>query len=138
MRYGSGDMRRLLSNWLKLVFIFVPLCIIAVDAAVLVRERQQLEPEKAIMVVRESVSRKESFTVQQYLYATVYHRKAAGEKVSIEGWQAERASDDGDYFLVTFRFTDADGIHVATWRAGLGKGTVSPENQLARDLSWRH
>jgi hypothetical protein len=131
-------MKRLLLNWPKLVFIFVPLCIVAVDAAVLVHERQQPDTEKAIRMVRESVSRKESFTVQQYLYATVYHRKTAGENVSIEGWRAERPEDGEDYIVVEFSFTDADGRHVATWRADVRKRMVDPQDQLARDLSWRH
>ncbi len=131
-------MRRLLANWPKLVFIVVPLCIVVVDAAVLVHERHQPETEKAIRIVRESVSRKESFTVQQYLLATVYHRKAAGEEISIEGWRAERPPDREDYLVVQFSFTDADGRHVATWHAEVGKGTAAPQDQLARDLSWRH
>ena len=130
-------MRRLLSNWPKLVFIFVPLCIVVVDGAVLVHERNQPEAERAIRMVRDSVSRKESFTVQQYLYATIYHQKTAGEEISIEGWRAERPPDE-DYVVVEFSFTDADGKHVATWRADVGKRTVDPQDQLARDLSWRH
>ena len=130
-------MKRLLGNWPKLAFIFVPLCIVAVDGAVLVHERNQPETEKAMRMVRESVSRKESFTVQQYLYATVYHRKAAGEKISIEGWRAERPPDE-DYVVVEFSFTDGDGRHVATWRADVEERIVAPQDQLARDLSWRH
>ena len=130
-------MKRLISNWPKLVFIFVPLCIVAVDAAVLVHERYRPETEKAIRMVRDSVSRKESFTVQQYLYATVYHRKIAGEKISIEGWRAEKPEGEA-YVVVEFIFSDADGSHVATWHADVGKRTVAPQDQLARDLSWRH
>ena len=131
-------MRRLLTNWPKLALIFVPLFIAAVDAAVLVHERHQPETEKAIRLVGESVSRKESFTVQQYLYATVYHRQAAGEEISIEGWRTERLPDGEGLFVVEFSFTDADGRHVATWNADVGKGSVAPQDQLARDLSWRH
>ena len=131
-------MKRLISIWPKLVFIIVPLCIVVVDGAVLVHERYQSETEKAIRIVRESVSRKESFTVQQYLYATVYHRKTAGEQVSIEGWRAEQPADGEGYVVVEFSFIDADGRHVATWRADVGKRTVDPQDQLARDLSWRH
>jgi hypothetical protein len=130
-------MRRLLSNWPKLVFFVLPLCIVVVDAAVLVHERSQPEADKAIRMVRESVSRKESFTVQQYLYATVYHRKTAGEEISIEGWRAERPPNGEGYIVVEFSFTDADGRHVATWRADVGKRTVAPQDQLARDLSWK-
>ena len=130
-------MRRLFRNWPKLALIFVPLCIVAVDAAVLVHERHQPETEKAIRIVGESVSRKESFTVQQYLYATVYHRKAAAEEISIEGWRAERSPDEEGLFVVEFSFSDGDGRHVATWNADVGKGTAAPQDQLARDLSWR-
>ena len=130
-------MRRLLSSWPKLVFIFVPLCIVVVDGAVLVHERHQSETEKAIRMVRESVSRKESFTVQQYLYATVYHRKTAGDEISIEGWRAAQPQNGQEYLVVEFSFTDADGRHVATWRADVGKRSVFPQDQLARDLSWK-
>ena len=130
-------MRRFLANWPKLGLIVVPLCIVVVDAAVLVHEKHQPDAEKAIRIVGESVSRKESFTTQQYLYATLYHREADGEEISIEGWRVERPSDSDDYFVVTFSFTDADGRHVATWRADVAKGTVAPRDQLARDLSWR-
>ncbi|HEV8483580.1 MAG TPA: hypothetical protein VGV87_08535 [Blastocatellia bacterium] len=129
-------MKRLLTNWPRLAFIFVPLCIVVVDGAVLVHERNQPETEKAMRMVRESVSRKESFTVQQYVYATVYHRKTAGEEISIEGWRAERPPDE-DYVVVEFSFTDGDGRHVATWRADVEERTVVPQDQLARDLSWR-
>ena len=130
-------MKRLLSNWPKLVFILVPFCIVVVDGAVLVHERHQPETEKAIRMVRESVSRKESFTVQQYLYATVYHRKTVGDEISIEGWRAYPPPNGGDYIVVEFSFTDSDGRHVATWRAEVGKRSVLPQDQLARDLSWR-
>jgi len=131
-------MRRLLTNWPKLALIFVPLCIVAVDAAVLVHERQQPETEKAIRIVSESVSRKESFTLQQYLYATVYYRRTAGEEISIEGWRAQRSPDGEGLFVVEFSFSDGDGRHVATWSADVGKRTATPRNQLAQDLSWRH
>jgi len=131
-------MRRLLTNWPKLALICVPLCIVVVDAAVLVKERRQPEAEKAIRIVGESVSRKESFTVQQYLFATVYHRQKAGEAISIDGWRAERAADGSPYFVVEFSFTDEDGRHVATWHADLATKTVTAQDQLARDLSWRH
>ena len=130
-------MRRLLNNWAKLVLIFVPLCIIAVDAVVLMHEKLQPETEKAIRLVRESESRKESFTVQQYLYTTVYHRKKNGEALSIEGWRAEWASQGEAPFVVEFSFTDASGRHLATWGADVEKQIVVPKDELAREMSWR-
>ncbi len=87
-------MTQLPNNWPKLVFILVPVLIVTVDAVVLVHERVQGETEKAIRLVRESSSRKENFTVQQYLYTTVYHRKGRGEAIMIEGWRATGRSNE--------------------------------------------
>ena len=130
-------MRRVFRNWSKLVLIILPLGILAVDAAALFAEWRQPASQKAIQLVRESKSRKENFTVQQYLYATVYHRQNNGEAITIEGWQAEPyvASPDNQ-FSIAFRYTDAYGHHLAIWEANLQAKKVTPRNQEASDLSW--
>lgn len=127
---------RILNNWPRLVFIVVPLLIVTLDGIVLVSERLQPATEKAIRLVKESNSRKENFMVQQYLYTTVYHRKSAGEAVSIEGWRAEPSSEPGAPMTVEFSYADSGGNHVAIWEANPASGTVTPKNQTALDLSW--
>ena len=104
------------------------------SATAMYLEWRQPISEKAIRLVRESKSRKENFTVQQYLYATVYHRKDNGESITIAGWQAQAASQ---IFLVSFGYTDANGQHLATWEANLSESKVTPQNQEAKDLSWQ-
>ena len=123
-------------NWPRLVFIFVPLLIVMVDAIVLVGERLQPETEKAIRLVRESHSRKENFTIQQYLYATVYHRKAGGEPITIEGWHATPSGETEGPLIVEFSYTDSKGRQAAMWEASLKDGSVKPKNDAASDLSW--
>lgn len=123
-------------NWPRLVFIFVPLTIIIVDTAVLVGERLQSDSNKAIRLVKESPSRKENFTLQQYLYTTVYHRKASGEPITIEGWRAIASANSGAPITVEFTYTDATGSHSAIWEANLKEGKVTPKNETALDLSW--
>jgi hypothetical protein len=133
----SWSMRKIFSNWGKLIFIVLPLCIVAVDAAVLFREWRQPDWQKAIRLVRESKSRKENFTVQQYLYATVYHRKEKGEELKIEGWQAEPDAASVNKFSIAFSYTDANGQHLALWQADVKAKKIIPQNQEARNLSWQ-
>jgi hypothetical protein len=123
-------------DWPKLVFIFVPIVIVTVDAVVIVRERLRPDAQKAIRLVKESNSRKENFTVQQYLYVTAYHRRDNGEAVNIGGWRAELSPEPGAPFMVDFIYSDSSGNHVATWEADLKDGTVIPKNEAALDLSW--
>jgi hypothetical protein len=123
-------------NWPRLVFIFVPLLIVIVDAVVLVGERRQPDAEKAVRLVKESNSRKENFTVQQYLYTTVYHRKRSGEAITIEGWRATASAEPGPLITVEFSYADSTGDHVAIWEASLQAGTVTAKNEAALDLSW--
>ena len=126
---------RIPRTWPSLVFIIIPTFIITVDAVVLVRERLQAPSQKAIRLVKESNSRKENFTVQQYLYTTVYHRRSQGEAITLEGWNASPSEADG-LFLVEFAYSDAEGRHVAMWEANLSKASVSAKNESALDLSW--
>ncbi|HTF37222.1 MAG TPA: hypothetical protein VK651_02850 [Blastocatellia bacterium] len=123
-------------NWPRLVFIFVPLLIVMVDAVVLVGERVQPDTEKAVRLVKESNSRKENFTLQQYLYLTVYHRKRSGEPITIEGWRATASAEPGNSTTVEFSYADSSGNHVAIWDVSLQDGTVIPKNEAALDLSW--
>ena len=123
-------------TWPKLVFILLPALIVAVDAFVLVRERVQPQSEKAIRIVKESNSRKENFTVQQYLYTTVYYRREQGEAITIEGWGASSPSQPGDPIVVEFRYADSSGMHVAIWEVSPEGGAVTAKNEAALDLSW--
>jgi hypothetical protein len=130
-------MKKILSNWPRLVFIFVPLLIGVVDAAVLISEQLESETAKAIRLVRESESRKENFTVQQYLYATLYHRKSEGEAVEIEGWRAEPSTDLPGAITVEFNYADETGRHVALWQVDLKEEKVVPRSADASYLSWQ-
>lgn len=123
-------------NWPRLVFIFVPLLIVIVDAVVLVGERVQPGTEKAVRLVKESNSRKENFTLQQYLYTTVYHRKRSGEPITIEGWRGTPSAEPDTSITVEFSYSDSSGNHVAIWEANLKAGTVTPKNEAALDISW--
>ena len=118
------------------MFIFVPLLIVVVDAVVLVGERLQPATDKAIRLVKESNSRKENFTLQQYLYMTVYHRKTSGEPITIEGWRATVLAEPGAPITVEFSYADSPGRYVAIWEANLTDGSVTPKNQAGLDLSW--
>jgi len=129
-------MRWISNNWPRLAYIYLPLLIVTVDAVVLVSERLQPETEKAIRLVRESTSRKENFTVQQYLYSTVYHDKKKGESVEINGWRASAPSDPDMPMKVEFSYSDATGDHTAVWRADVKGGEVAPDNEAAGNLSW--
>jgi hypothetical protein len=123
-------------NWPKLVFIFVPLLIVTVSAALIVHERLQPNARRAIALVKESNSRKENFTLQQYLYATVYHARDNGEGVTIGGWRAESLPEPGTPFIVDFTYSDSSGKHIATWKVDLKDETVIPKDQAALNLSW--
>jgi hypothetical protein len=127
---------RLPVNWPKLVFVFVPVLIVAADAVVLVRDRVQPQAQKAIRLVKESNSRKENFTLQQFLYTTVYYRRDQGESITIEGWRATSPSETDAPIAVEFGYTDSNGEHIALWEASLKDGTVTAKNEAALDLSW--
>jgi hypothetical protein len=129
-------MRNLLSNWAKIVFVVLPLSILAIDAAILFAEWRQSDSQKAIRLVKESKSRKENFTVQQYLYATLYHRRDQGAEILIEGWRAEADPASPGSFSISFTYRDARGEHTALWLSDLTERKVIPKNQPASDLSW--
>lgn len=123
-------------DWPRLVFIVVPLLIVVIDAVVLMGEHLQPDAEKAIRLVRESNSRKENFTLQQYLYMTVHHRKRDGQPITIEGWRATPSPEAATPMIVEFTYTDSSVEHVAIWEANLRNGAVTPKNEAALDLSW--
>lgn len=123
-------------DWPRLVFVFVPLLIVLADAIVLVEEHLQPANEKAIKLVKESNSRKENFTLQQYLYTTVYHRQASGEPITIEGWRATLSAVPDGPIAVEFSYADSKGRYVANWEANLRDGAVTAKNEAALDLSW--
>jgi hypothetical protein len=122
--------------WPTVTLIALPICIIVVDAAVILKERSQSPGEVALRIVKESVSRKENFTVQQYLYATIYHRKDAGEGIQILGWAAHEPATGSNQVVVTFTYSDGGTAKVAVWDVDLDKRKVSPTNDAARELSW--
>jgi hypothetical protein len=123
-------------NWPRLVFWVVPFLIVVADAVLLVSEHIQTDTEKAIRLVKESNSRKENFTLQQYLYSTVYHRKAAGEPITIEGWRATAQVEPGAPITIEFSYSNSLDRYVAIWEANLTDRSVTPKNQTALDLSW--
>jgi len=114
----------------------VPIIMAVIVAIVLAIEYFQPQPVKAIRMVKESLSRKENFTVQQYLYSTIYFEKDKGKAIEIQGWQAERTNDQGAPFRVDFTYTDETGQHLARWGVDLEKKKVTPLNEMASDLSW--
>lgn len=127
---------RVLGSWPMAVFAGVPVAIIFLAGGLLIAERFQSDSEKAIRLVRESNSRKENFSIQQYLFATVYHRRDQGEPITIEGWRAEPAPSSTP-IKVEFVYTDATGQHAPVWRVSLTDGTVTPGNETASNLSGR-
>lgn len=128
--------RRFLDNWPKIAFIYLPLALALGATAEIVREQFQPDTVTAIRLVRESNSRKENFTVQQYLYSTVYHRQHQGEAIEIDGWRANTIDDSLRTVRVQFSYSDYNGRHVATWEATVPSGATTPLDDAARALSW--
>jgi hypothetical protein len=125
-----------LKNWPKLVFFFVPAIIAAIAATVMAIEYLQPDTEKAIRAVKESPSRKEGFSVQQYLYATLYHEKDQGAAIEIAGWRAEPSTDRDAPIIVVFSYRDQRGWHVARWGVNLELKKLTPLDEISGDLSW--
>lgn len=129
-------MNSLLKNWYKFALIVLPLGIVIVSTTSAIMDWNQPDSQKALRLVRESKSRKENFTVQQYLYATIYHRRDHGEAIKIEGWKVELQAAPAQ-FLVSFTYSDSSGEHQALWEANLQEKKVAPKNREASDLSWQ-
>src|SRR5947209_10571632 len=121
-------MRRFLDHWPKLALIYLPLLLAMMAATLLGREHLQPDTDKAIRLVRESNSRKENFTVQQYLYSTVFYRQRQGEAVEIDGWRADASPDPASAIIVRFSYSDRGGAHLATWEADVKTGQATPLN----------
>ena len=129
-------MKNIGKTWPRMVLLILPLGIIAVDAAVLTYEWLQTDAEKAIRFVKESPSTKEGFSVQQYLYTTVYHRKTPGDRIEIEGWRAEPSSESQSIVTVRFSYSDTIGRHTAAWSVDVRSKKIVPTDETARGLSW--
>ncbi|MEW6131133.1 MAG: hypothetical protein AB1757_29145 [Acidobacteriota bacterium] len=129
-------MNYLLKNWHKITLIVLPAMIVTISSAALFRDWRQTDSQKAIRLVRESKSRKENFTIQQYLYATVYYYQQNGEAITIEGWRAEPDAAPAQ-FLISFTYSDSQGTHQALWEANPSTRKVTPKNKEASDLSWQ-
>jgi hypothetical protein len=125
---------RLIENWPKVLLLVVPSAVLVLTGSLLLYEHLQSDTEKAIRLVKESGSRKERFTVQQYLYSTIYNRKDESEQITINGWTAVPAAERE--MRVLFRYSDSGGEHVAEWSANLDRSSVAPQNETARYLSW--
>lgn len=123
-------------GWPKWALIMIPLLIVIVDSAVLLHEGAQTEGEKAIRLVKESRSRKENSTVQQYLYTTVYHRRDKGEDVKIEGWQFRTPGNGGGPLTVEFSYVENGKVRVAVWEVDLARKKTTPKNEVAGEISW--
>ncbi|MFL6215483.1 MAG: hypothetical protein ACJ74J_16500 [Blastocatellia bacterium] len=128
--------RRFLDNWPRIAFLYLPLILMLGSATEIIREQLQPDTVKAIRLVRESNSRKENFTVQQYLYSTVFYRQRQGEAIQIDGWRAQPIDDSARTILVEFSYNDGGGRHAATWQAILPSGETMPLDDAARALSW--
>jgi hypothetical protein len=123
--------------WPRVVLVAIPLGLIVVDAFVIMGERTQPDTELAIRLVKESASKKENFTVQQYLYTTLYHRRDKGEDVGVTGWDAsEVAGGERRSVEVRFRFSEAGEPRVATWEVDLTDRKIKSRDDSAKELSW--
>jgi len=124
-------------RWLRSAILALGALVVAGGAAILI-DWPRTETDKAVRMVRESSSRIENFTIQQYLYTTVYKRKDDGEAIEIDGWRAEQPGGPHAAVTVEFNFSDVSGTHTAVWEVDTGLGRVEPKNQTARDMSWNH
>jgi hypothetical protein len=122
-------------GWPKWALIVISLTVATVDCAVLFYEGAQSGGEKAIRLVKESRSRKENSTVQQYLYSTVYHRRDNGEDVEIRGWRY-LGPGEGGRLTVEFSFVENGKTRVGVWEVDLAIKKTSPQNDVASEISW--
>jgi hypothetical protein len=129
-------MRDWRNDWPGLAFIYVPVVIAIIAGSVLTVERLTPDTVKAIRLVKESSSRKENFTIQQYLYSTIYYRRDNGEAIDIHDWRAEKSPDGSAIIKVEFGYVDSNGDHLARWAVDLERRRVTPLDESARDLSW--
>lgn len=133
---GSLARRDAVRGWPRWASLLIPIVILGVDAVVLLREHGQTDGQKAIRLVQESRSRKENFTLQQYLYSTVYHRRDKGEDVRIEGWLAIASDDSSQPIRVEFSYVDGGSPRVAVWDVDLAQRRATPRNETAGEIAW--
>jgi hypothetical protein len=128
---GTGDARLA-----KIMLIGAPLLVMMVDAVVLIHRGHRSEADKAIALVQTSSSRIENFTVQQYLYATLFERKRLGDDIVIEGWRVWQEPGNRNSATVEFDFRSNGLLHNAAWGVSLSAETVTATTEDARNLSW--
>jgi hypothetical protein len=126
--------QKLTKNWAKVVLLFLPLSIAALDLAAIVSEHLQPETEKAIRLVKESASRKENFTVEHYLYSILQGDR--GDDFKVEGWRANRQGGPETPITVEFDYTKGGVRHALLWEVDLKAQKVKPITQEADYISW--
>jgi hypothetical protein len=129
--------RRRLQRLSWLVLLAPPLALVIVDGSMAILNWSKAPTDKAISLVKSSSSRIENFTVQQYLYSTLYDKKEKGADVTIEGWRAEQQPGSDRLLTVEFNYTDEHRPHTAVWEVDLAADKVTPRNEDALDLSWK-
>jgi hypothetical protein len=120
----------------QITLIGLPLLVMTTDAAVLVHHGGRPATDKAISLVQTSSSRIENFTVQQYLYATLFESKRRGVQVTIEGWRAWQDHGDEHSAKVEFDFKREGKPHAALWDVDISTDKVTARTEDARNLSW--
>jgi hypothetical protein len=118
------------------VLIAIPVLVMTMDAAVLIYRGHRPGTDKAISLVQTSSSRIENFTVQQYLYATLFERRTRGDDIVIEGWRAWQEAGNTSSATVEFDFRSNGLLHNAVWGVNLSAETVTATTEDARKLSW--
>lgn len=121
-------------TWASVVLVLVPLLIACIDVASLLRRHVEPPTKRAIWAVKDSSSRIESFSVQQYLYSTLYQGNESGAKLQVVGWSAN--ARDQRVTEVEFAYSEGAASHTARWSVDGATGRVQPENDDARNLSW--
>ena len=136
LRLRRGSRRADGAMLAKITLIGLPLLVITMDTAVLLHSRGRRETDKAISLVQTSSSRIENFTVQQYLYATLYEGRKRGASVIIEGWRAWQDPGDEHSATVEFDFKSGGLMRSAVWHVNISTKGVTARTEEARNLSW--
>jgi len=134
-RRMHGSRRADSARLAKSVLIGLPLLVVTIDTAVLIYRGGRTGTDKAVSLVQTSSSRIENFTVQQYLYATVFESRKRGADIIIEGWRAWQSPDDEHSATVEFDFRRDGLLHAAVWEVNVSTETVTARTEEARNLS---
>lgn len=132
---NSQELVRPLGTRAAWALALVALAIASVPVGILIAERREPPIDRAIRLVQEGASRKQNFTVQQFLYTTVYDRGLNGRPVRVQGWRAWHLSEG--LIAVAFSYSDESGEQVALWEVNLDHQTAEPRNDEAGSLVWR-